>query len=127
MRCPISIEASSATSSNAEIQVQTIFDLNPTEISKAKQEDKTDLTLCEIKEPSALSLESKPVLVAHFIRDTIADGTFMLPNLDFKQTWYLCNAGESSWPSGCYVKFVSGAKMFYEENECLDSNLDFKS
>ncbi|RKF64339.1 putative zz type zinc finger domain-containing protein [Erysiphe neolycopersici] len=127
MRCPISIEASSATSSNAEIQVQTIFDLNPTEISKAKQEDKTDLTLCEIKEPSALSLESKPVLVAHFIRDTIADGTIMLPNLDFKQTWYLCNAGESSWPSGCYVKFVSGAKMFYDENECLDSNLDFKS
>ncbi|POS83924.1 hypothetical protein EPUL_004119, partial [Erysiphe pulchra] len=126
-RCPMSIESSSAISKNAEIQVQTIFDLNPTEILKATREDKTDLSLCEIKEPSALSHESKPALVAHFIRDIITDGTIMLPNLEFKQTWYLRNAGESSWPSGCYVKFVSGAKMFYDENECLESTLDLKS
>lgn len=50
-------------------------------------------------------------MVAHFVRDVIADGTTLPPNCVFEQTWYLRNGGKTSWPAGCTVKFVGGDNM----------------
>jgi len=60
----------------------------------------------EAKElPAAVVTED---LVAHFVRDVVADGTELPPNHIFEQTWYLRNGGNTSWPAGCSVKFVGG-------------------
>ncbi|KAI6248224.1 hypothetical protein HI914_03692 [Erysiphe necator] len=117
---PTSEETSSAPSTNAEIQVQTIFDLKPLGL-KENGEELTNQSSCEIKDPSIVSPLFEPKIIAQFIRDSIIDGTIMLPNVSFEQTWYLRNAGKNSWPSGCYIKFVSGTNMCFVENKCLES------
>ncbi|CZS87865.1 related to ZZ type zinc finger domain protein [Rhynchosporium graminicola] len=97
-------ETTPARSSNAATQVQTVADLKPTEPVKVEPEVKKG----EAKELPAAAKED---LVAHFVRDVIADGTIMLPNSVFEQTWYLRNGGNTSWPAGCTVKFVGGDNM----------------
>lgn len=108
-------ETTPAQSANAATQVQTVADLQPTEPAKAEEfhefeaakpaEVKTE----ELKElPADLAEED---LVAHFVRDVIADGTTLPPNCVFEQTWYLRNGGNTSWPAGCSVKFVGGDNM----------------
>lgn len=49
---------------------------------------------------------------AHFMRDSIADGTQMSPSHSFNQTWTLYNPGPSAWPAGSDVRFVGGDAMF---------------
>lgn len=49
---------------------------------------------------------------AHFLQDTIIDGTTMAPDTTFSQTWTLYNPGPSPWPTGCDVRFVGGDAMF---------------
>ncbi|KAH2977152.1 hypothetical protein KXW58_006055 [Aspergillus fumigatus] len=49
---------------------------------------------------------------AFFIRDTVHDGTVMLPNKVFQQTWTLYNPGPLAWPAGSSVRFVGGDSMF---------------
>ncbi|RHZ52523.1 ZZ type zinc finger domain protein [Aspergillus thermomutatus] len=49
---------------------------------------------------------------AFFIRDTVHDGTVMLPNKVFQQTWTLYNPGPLAWPAGSDVRFVGGDSMF---------------
>jgi next-to-BRCA1 protein 1 len=63
----------------------------------------------EAKELPAAAV--KEDLVAHFIRDVVADGSILPPNTVFEQTWYLRNGGNTAWPAGCTVKFVSGDYM----------------
>lgn len=50
-------------------------------------------------------------LNAHFVQDTITDGTGMLPNQRFVQTWTLRNPGPHAWPAGCSVRYVGGDNM----------------
>jgi len=47
-------------------------------------------------------------LQAHFVRDTIADGTSLAAGSVFTQTWTLRNAGPASWPAGCCVVYIGG-------------------
>ncbi|KAG0651986.1 ZZ-type zinc finger-containing [Hyphodiscus hymeniophilus] len=108
-------ETTPAPSANAATQVQTVADLKPTEQVKAeptpevKPEQAVGVKVEEAKElPAAVIQED---LVAHFVRDTVADGTIMSPNTVFEQTWYLRNGGNSAWPAGCTVKFVGGDNM----------------
>lgn len=89
-----------AKSTNAATQVQTIAEMKPTEVSKAEPEVKTE----KIEEPVELQ--------AHFVRDTITDGTELAPNTPFTQTWTLRNPGPHAWPSGCSVRFTGGDAMF---------------
>ncbi|KAJ5041118.1 uncharacterized protein L3040_005672 [Drepanopeziza brunnea f. sp. 'multigermtubi'] len=109
-----STETVTATSTNAATQVQTVADLKPTEPAKAEaapviEAEKLPETKEEAKElPAAVVKEE---LVAHFVRDVIADGTVLPPNSVFEQTWYLRNGGNTSWPAGCTVKFVGGDNM----------------
>jgi len=100
-------ETTPAQSANAATQVQTVADLQPTESVKAEE------TTPEVKEeakelPAAVVKEE---LVAHFVRDSVADGTILPPSTVFEQTWYLRNGGNTTWPAGCTVKFVGGDNM----------------
>jgi next-to-BRCA1 protein 1 len=106
-------ETTPAQSTNAATQVQTVADLRPTEPVKAEipevKADKVPEVKVEAKELPAAAVDEE--LVAHFVRDVVADGTVMTPNTVFEQTWYLRNGGNTAWPAGCTVKFVSGDNM----------------
>jgi next-to-BRCA1 protein 1 len=107
-----STETTPAQSSNAATQVQTVADLQPTEPVKVEEVEAEKVP--EIKSEEANELPAAAVkeeLIAHFVRDVIADGTTLPPNCVFEQTWYLRNGGKSSWPAGCTVKFVGGDNM----------------
>jgi len=70
-------------------------------VADIKSEEANELPAAAVKEE----------LIAHFVRDVIADGTTLPPNCVFEQTWYLRNGGKTSWPAGCTVKFVGGDNM----------------
>ncbi|OCK78197.1 hypothetical protein K432DRAFT_406661 [Lepidopterella palustris CBS 459.81] len=63
--------------------------------------------------PKVRSLKPVPSseLNAHFIRDTIPDGTKVAPNHQFTQVWTLRNPGPHAWPAGCSVRYVGGDNM----------------
>ncbi|KAH7350789.1 putative next to BRCA1 gene 1 protein [Rhexocercosporidium sp. MPI-PUGE-AT-0058] len=109
-----STETTPSRSTNAATQVQTVADLKPTEPVKVEEAPKKVEEVPEVKKEEAKELPAAAVkedLVAHFVRDVIADGTIMAPNSVFEQTWYLRNGGTTSWPAGCTVKFVGGDNM----------------
>lgn len=103
-------ETTPAQSVNAATQVQTVADLQP---SEPKAEDvKTEKTPEKKEEAKELSAATaKEDLVAHFVRDSVADGTTLPASTVFEQTWYLRNGGKRAWPPGCTVKFVGGDNM----------------
>ena len=88
-----------APSANAATQVQTVAEVEPTE--SIKEESKVEAT-----KPIA-----GPELQAHFIRDTVLDGSCMPPSEQFEQTWTLRNPGPHAWPAGCSVCFIGGDGM----------------
>jgi next-to-BRCA1 protein 1 len=105
-----STETTPAQSANAATQVQTVADLQPTEVKAEEVEaEKVPEVQEEAKELPAAAV--KEDLVAHFVRDIVSDGTVLQPNHVFEQTWYLRNGGNTSWPAGCSVKFVGGDNM----------------
>lgn len=105
-----STETTPAQSANAATQVQTVADLQPTEVKAEEVEaEKVPEVNEEAKELPAAAVKEE--LVAHFVRDIVSDGTVMQPNHVFEQTWYLRNGGNTSWPAGCSVKFVGGDNM----------------
>ncbi len=88
-----------APSANAATQVQTVAEVKPTE--SIKEEPKVVAT-----KPIAA-----PELQAHFVRDTVLDGSVMPPSEQFEQTWTLRNPGPHAWPAGCTVCFIGGDGM----------------
>lgn len=50
-------------------------------------------------------------LDAHFVKDTVADGTKVMPMQSFIQTWTLKNPGPNVWPAGCTVSYIGGDRM----------------
>lgn len=88
-----------APSANAATQVQTVAEIKPSE--PIMEEHKA-----ETAKPIAA-----PELQAHFICDTIADGSSMSPSTQFEQTWTLRNPGPHAWPAGCTVCFIGGDGM----------------
>ncbi|XP_014560644.1 hypothetical protein COCVIDRAFT_34281 [Bipolaris victoriae FI3] len=125
-----------APSTNAATQVQTILDVKPEE-SQAKKEKITisDLLVDSIEpvqEKIVVPAEEKPVkseaipiprsetaadgLDAHFIRDTILDGSRISVGATFVQTWTLRNPGPKAWPAGCSVRHVGGDNMLNIDN-----------
>ncbi|QSZ36491.1 hypothetical protein DSL72_006371 [Monilinia vaccinii-corymbosi] len=111
-----------AQSINAATQVLTVAEVKPTEVKSdqpikveepAKVEEAAEVEEAAKAEEAAEELPA-PVeegLVAHFVRDAVADGTIMTSNSVFEQTWYLRNGGKTSWPAGCSVRFVGGDNM----------------
>ena len=76
--------------------------------------------------PKFVSL--KPIipsdLNAHFIRDTIPDGTKVEPEERFTQVWTLRNPGPYAWPAGCSVRYVGGDNMLNVDNNHPTSAID---
>jgi next-to-BRCA1 protein 1 len=55
-------------------------------------------------------------LDAHFIRDTIIDGSKICAGQQFVQVWTLRNPGPNTWPRGCSVRHVGGDNMLNIDN-----------
>jgi next-to-BRCA1 protein 1 len=55
-------------------------------------------------------------LDAHFIRDTIKDGSHIAAGMTFVQVWTLRNPGPNAWPAGCSVRHVGGDNMLNLDN-----------
>ena len=88
-----------APSANAATQVQTVAEVKPTESTKEEHN-------VVVTKPTAA-----PELQAHFIRDTVLDGSVMPPSEQFEQIWTLRNPGPHDWPAGCTVCFIGGDGM----------------
>lgn len=84
---------------NAATQVQTVAEVKPIESLKV--------------EPNVAATKpiAAPELQAHFIRDTVLDGSVMPPSEQFEQTWTIRNPGPHAWPAGCTVCFIGGDGM----------------
>ncbi|PBP16450.1 hypothetical protein BUE80_DR012841 [Diplocarpon rosae] len=85
-------ETTPASSINAATQVQTVADLKPTEPVKSQDtpgdETKKAPEIAEVKKEAKELPDTamKEELIAHFVRDVIADGTVLPPNCVFEQT-----------------------------------------
>ncbi len=84
---------------NAATQVNSDSVVKPTEL---------------VKDDSKVEPESPcvPKPDAHFLRDTVLDGTILPPSTTFTQVWTLRNPGPDNWPVGCRVRFIGGTTMF---------------
>jgi len=123
-----------APSANAATQVQTIVDMKPSEAPQVKKEkiairDLLVESVEPVQEKSSVPAETKteaiPVpkstvstdgLDAHFVRDTIVDGSKICVGAQFVQTWTLRNPGPNAWPKGCSVRHVGGDNMLNIDN-----------
>lgn len=91
-----------ASSTNAATQVRTVAEVKPIESPAAVKENSGHYKASDWKAAE---------LTAHFVRDTIADGSPMSPATQFVQSWTLRNPGPATWPVGCSVCFVGGDGM----------------
>jgi next-to-BRCA1 protein 1 len=125
-----------APSTNAATQVQTIVDLKPSEEPLILKKEKIAIRdlLVESVEPvqekfaapssedtvskteSSISESRNEGLDAHFIRDTILDGSKINVGHQFVQIWTLRNPGPNAWPAGCSVRHVGGDNMLNIDN-----------
>ena len=100
-----------APSANAATQVHTVAEVDPLSNSN------TPIAAPEITEALKRSDSIKPAdlaaeLNAHFVRDLVTDGTSLVADSTFTQTWTLRNPGPHNWPAGCSVCFIGGDGMF---------------
>lgn len=91
-------------STNAATQVQN--EAAPKQATKVAEDEKESAV--EAPKPAVKT----PQLQAHFVRDTIPDGTKLMPNEVVTQTWTLYNPGPDAWPKGSSVNYVGGDSMF---------------
>jgi len=136
-----------APSANAATQVQTIVDMKPIEVRQPKPKIEIKDLLAEpiqekirvqdlLSTPSPMSqpAEIAPVessqtvnasqLDAEFVRDTVTDGTKVVPGQLLVQVWTLRNRGTHPWPAGCSVRYVGGDNMLNVDNSHPSSASD---
>ncbi|KAF2712886.1 hypothetical protein K504DRAFT_370190 [Pleomassaria siparia CBS 279.74] len=73
-------------------------------------------TLVTAFKPFVARTETSDNLDAHFIRDTIPDGSKISSDHQFVQVWTLRNPGPIAWPAGCSVRHVGGDNMLNIDN-----------
>jgi next to BRCA1 gene 1 protein len=123
-------------------KVETVAEQKPTEVPSPKPapapkpatKDKIeikDLLTEPIEEKIKVEdvLSPKPAVVspalgAHFVRETVEDGSLMTPNQRFTQVWTLCNPGPNPWPAGCSVRYVGGDNMLNVDHSHPSSAID---
>ena len=125
---------------NTPSPVRTVADVKPTEapivasIPVPKTTEKIqikDLLAEPIEEKIKVEdLKPTPALIstqelnAHYVRDTVKDGSAMTPSQKFVQVWTLRNPGPHAWPAGCVVSFVGGDRMFNIDDAHPSSEAD---
>ena len=133
-----------ASPTNAATQVQTIVDVKPS-VEHAKKEKiaiedllsepiqvrascDPDDDLCTDsaqEKPAVVKSEpSRETIDAHFVRDTIVDGSKISAGQQFVQVWTLLNPGPNAWPAGCSVRLVGGDNMLNIDNSRPFSQAD---
>lgn len=129
-----STEAVPASPTNAASQVQIVADVKPTEEPRQKttkdkieirdllSEPVHDIVPCcsmPARVVAHVTEETEPVkeeFDAHFVRDTITDGTKVCAGFQFVQVWTIRNPGPHAWPAGCSVRHVGGDNMLDLDN-----------
>lgn len=83
-------------------------------------------TLLPVSKVEDAPKEATPTaaLDAHFVCDTIRDGTVVAPNTRFTQVWTIKNPGPHAWPAGCSVRYVGGDNMLNVDNRHAASVTD---
>lgn len=92
-----------ASCTNAATQIQAIAEVKPIEPAVREQSQ----TAAKSPEP----IDPTAGLTAHFVKDTVSDGTNIAPGSQFVQTWTLHNPGPRAWPANCSVFFIGGDGM----------------
>lgn len=108
-----------APSTNAATQVQTIVDMRPSAEPAKKEKIAIQDLLSEPIQEKPIVAKSENLtqsLDAHFIRDTIIDGSKICAGQQFVQIWTLRNPGPNAWPAGCSVRHVGGDNMLNIDN-----------
>ncbi|KAI9710687.1 MAG: hypothetical protein M1820_002520 [Bogoriella megaspora] len=94
-----------------------VADMKPTDESASKADASEYSKKIVMPSPRKQSQDLEPVspkdseLNAHFIRDTIPDGSTLVADERFTQVWTLRNPGPHAWPAGCSVRYVGGDNM----------------
>jgi len=96
------------------VQQIKIQDLLSAPLASVAQEEPTKSEAISI--PKAEATKTTDDLDAHFIRDTISDGTKVVAENQFVQVWTLRNPGPNAWPAGCSVRHVGGDNMLNLDN-----------
>lgn len=108
-----------APSTNAATQVQTIVDMRPSAEPAKKEKIAIQDLLSEPIQEKPIIAKSENLsqsLDAHFIRDTVVDGSKICAGQQFVQIWTLRNPGPNAWPAGCSVRHVGGDNMLNIDN-----------
>jgi len=139
---PMATMGDQSTKNNAPSPVRTVVDVKPSEPAavpafvppaalKTEKIQIKDLLAEPIEEKIKVEdLKPTPVpipsqeLNAHYVRDTVKDGSLMTPNQRFVQVWTLRNPGPHAWPAGCVVSFVGGDRMFNIDDNHPSSEAD---
>ena len=128
------------TAANTPSAVLTVADIKPIEapivasvpVPKATEKIQIKDLLAEPIEEKIKVEDLKPTpapissqeLNAHYVRDTVKDGSIMGPSQKFVQVWTLKNPGPHAWPAGCFVHFVGGDRMFNIDDAHPSSEAD---
>ena len=88
---------------------------SPTEEPKPVQSEPKPVAISAPIQPT-IKPEAPSHLDAHFIRDTIPDGSKISAEQQFVQVWTLRNPGPIAWPAGCSVRHVGGDNMLNLDN-----------
>jgi len=110
--------ASPVPVAHAATQVQTMAEFKPTPVN---EEQKTQpIPVIKSEKSAAIPIRSANVpvtlLTAHFVEDSVPDGTVVQPGARFTQRWTMKNNGPYAWPAGCSVRYVGGDNMLDVDN-----------
>ncbi|KAH9873160.1 hypothetical protein J1614_005558 [Plenodomus biglobosus] len=124
-----------APRTNAATQVQTIVDLKPSVDTQVQKEKisipnliskpvevtpdwtaDSSIPTMPMDIPVSNSETAAEGLDAHFVRDTVIDGSKIYSGYQFVQNWTMRNPGPNAWPVGCSVRHVGGDNMLNIDN-----------
>ena len=107
-----------------KIKVQDLLATPVPEMAKVEAAKAETSSTPEVSTTEAPKSAPSGELNAHFIRDTIPDGTKVLPGHRFIQVWTLRNPGPHAWPAGCSVRYVGGDNMLNVDDSHPSSATD---
>ena len=112
-------ETTPVQQANAATQVQTMAEIKPTEFKQEAIKETQPIPTVKSEQYNIPVVEAQTPsskLNAHFVHDSIADGTVLQPGTRFTQIWTIKNPGPFAWPSGCSVRYVGGDNMLNVDN-----------